>query len=1203
MSRQAWLRSAVATALLVGLWFGATSNWFVTGVILPAASSLTGVEIVARNFYWSPLFSRAAADDLRIGSEKNPYFKAGRAECGYGLFALLGGRVELDNVLVERGEFTLYSDRGRWSAVPIVWSEEKKSASAPSENRDSAPSSPLRLDLRHVNLVNSTFALVSGSGDAAGRAVFSNLRGKCERFANGERFTTELASDFTIDVGAAQLLTGSKARVGFDVVLGDDFIPRSGRISAGLNGITGRAGGRDLAGDQFILDGEFAEKSDVLEVKSLSLESRSGDTVGSRLELAGAVELKPFACRVDIREFKVSPEFAALWVGMFTGCDPGMVSAGGSGRVEFSRERFFCAGKLDVKHSGGVTLPGGRFELPDFDLKGECNFSVNLTTNQMDLRKLAVTVAGDGRRLLNLQLVDPVKGGWSDADAPEGKDFELDTDHLELRYFAPLLPPGYGVKLDGGVCSGKVRFSFFKRFSGVNILGALKLTEAAAVWRKNRTVIPEAELTLDGGFVPGRQVMVRSCSVLIRRGGRSVGALNLNGSWRIPDKSGEFSLRVADVGPGMLNFVLPKFSAVADGWRKFGGGNGWLEASGRVSEGGKNVRLGRLRFVLPDEGGDEMLSVSSNAIGYDFERGRFTETLKLTVEGSLIPARFNPLTRRGGLEFGSGHCRLKLDGVFDKELRELSLYGKLGGDKVDFALNGKRYHDFAFQNTLRAVVRGSGVVEFEEMDFYVKCGGKPAFRLEYPGVWNSQDGSYRGVWKLAYLNENTLNLFLDGRVQEARIDGKFNVDGKNNFRDIELNGSVTASGVKLSGAALDPFSGRFELNAARLNGVTRVKTLTAEVRQNSDPVFTALFKGGAGQYQLDIAELDIPPLLGAWGAEPAENDADRKSARESAPALVGCGNPWQLDLAVRHFKLNEGLTGSLFGRFKAGGGTLRSDDLKLGLNKSVYTGGVLLGNRPSGGVNWRWHMRGAAPLEIRPVVEFLLATDNETGLTGTVSAADVDLNGVLDMAPAVDSLGGRVSLDFADLNIPSGVTNGPFGKLLLLPVDGIAYLTEAMPQELSQWKSKLLDDKNVRRQLESVKFDRGEVKVEFNNGVAKIDSCRFFGPTVKRLIFGGSFSLKEPRDLNVSAKIAASGAEILIPITGTLDEPSLDVRHLLTGAAGNIFERLKQLKIIGVTPDSDSPDQVTPVIILDELPSAGALRELGKSFKDLIKGK
>ena len=126
-----------AILLIVFAVFFIRGSYFLTRVVLPLASSRTGVEISAQRAEWSWLESRVTVEKLRIGSEADPIFSAGRGTFRYHWRELWDGVLKFSDIRVWRGDFTLYrQEDGSWScfrdsAAPLSRGEtaaERRSA-------------------------------------------------------------------------------------------------------------------------------------------------------------------------------------------------------------------------------------------------------------------------------------------------------------------------------------------------------------------------------------------------------------------------------------------------------------------------------------------------------------------------------------------------------------------------------------------------------------------------------------------------------------------------------------------------------------------------------------------------------------------------------------------------------------------------------------------------------------------------------------------------------------------------------------------------------------------------------------------------------------------------------------------------------------------------------------------------------------------
>jgi hypothetical protein len=189
------------------------------------------------------------------------------------------------------------------------------------------------------------------------------------------------------------------------------------------------------------------------------------------------------------------------------------------------------------------------------------------------------------------------------------------------------------------------------------------------------------------------------------------------------------------------------------------------------------------------------------------------------------------------------------------------------------------------------------------------------------------------------------------------------------------------------------------------------------------------------------------------------------------------------------------------------------------------------------------------------------------------------------------SVKGSLKADFRDLYIPSNLSTGPFGRLLLYPVDVAAQLVGYLPNDLADWKARF--SLNRDREYSGVgvlRFDQGNVRLRCNAGKITVDHCHFLGPSVKRLSFEGDVELKDQQSVNLKARFSAIGGQLLIPIAGTLSDPELNWRAIATDPAVEVLRKIRNLKVVGINHQQNDKDE--PLIVLKDLPVSVFLKNI-----------
>ena len=175
------------------------SSAFITGVILPVVSNSIDLRIDAEEVNLSIFKAHLTATKLVVGSGKTALVKAEKLDGYFSFLDLLKGRMVFHDVLLNKAIITIAKDsNGRWTYESPVDNIPAKSSTLPVKQAESGRPEKVFLDLKNIQIRNSTFILSESKGKSPAHMEFKDLNINLSELKNNEPGTLTLKSRVAI---------------------------------------------------------------------------------------------------------------------------------------------------------------------------------------------------------------------------------------------------------------------------------------------------------------------------------------------------------------------------------------------------------------------------------------------------------------------------------------------------------------------------------------------------------------------------------------------------------------------------------------------------------------------------------------------------------------------------------------------------------------------------------------------------------------------------------------------------------------------------------------------------------------------------------------------------------------------------------------------------------------------------------------------
>ncbi len=580
-------------ALLVVAFFVLTSSGFLKSMVLPKVGAALNAKVDAESVSLSPFSSVEIRKLTVVPNGAEPLASVELARVRYSLFAILGGRIEVEEILVGSPSLTLVQKADGTSNLDPIMKKLGEGASAPAPAKGSAPGKPVQLDLRSFKIENASLSYRASAKDGSGMSAdVTGLNLTARDLKNGGKGRIEIGSGLKFEQRtAAPTVTTSGVqgtiKGGFDLGLSPELAPGAvgGKLEAQLQQATGAF--KEFQGFATVVSADLVPG----ELKRLAVEfARQGTAMGS-VTAAGPLDLAK-------KEAKLQVDVSAI--------DRNVLNlAGAAMGLDFATTRFDSANRIELTAGGQkvsitgsvtgsrVSVKKGEMVMPPVDLKDSYDVAVDLTAQSATVKAFALSGTQGGREILQGALSQPLQVSWApNAGALPDASVQLKISDFRLADWSALagtpLQGTLNAQAEFGVKGGGKDLGFrvaaglagMSGTFGSNVVknlgfdaavqgGVASFAEAA---KRRLTVAAEVkELTGEAAVVkfngyamaltsdiglPEGEVVIHDLQVRLRQRTQEGGSVGVKGRWNTVKGAGEIAVVAKDLNEAALKPFL-----------------------------------------------------------------------------------------------------------------------------------------------------------------------------------------------------------------------------------------------------------------------------------------------------------------------------------------------------------------------------------------------------------------------------------------------------------------------------------------------------------------------------------------------------------------------------------------------------------------------------------------------------------------------
>jgi len=438
--RRGWLRviawvCGILIALLIIVYFVATSGAFLKGVILPRVSKAMNAQITVSAASISP-FSQVVLQNLKVqttGTE--PLVSVPEVRLRYSLMDIIRGNIHVDEVTLASPTVALIvNPDGTSNLDPLLKAQQAK----PAEQKPAVPAKPpgakpLQLDLKKFALTDATIRQVKNYANGKRDVLeLSHVNVTLDDLKNGG--TGKLALGADISVENTNEVLQAKLTGDYALALTVDLQPASVKGSTRLDVSKAEGALADLAG----FGSDLSVEVTPTDIKEVALRFQKGDAHLGELRVSGPFDLAKTEGRLSIVLTGIDQRLLNL-AGAKAGMDFGSTTIGATNQVELAKggSVITASGELDVN---SFQLTRMNQTTPRLDLRQEYDVTVDRSQSAATLRHLTLTGTQNGNALLKAELTSPMQISWGNANNAVGNSaLTMTLANLDLADWKPFV--------------------------------------------------------------------------------------------------------------------------------------------------------------------------------------------------------------------------------------------------------------------------------------------------------------------------------------------------------------------------------------------------------------------------------------------------------------------------------------------------------------------------------------------------------------------------------------------------------------------------------------------------------------------------------------------------------------------------------------------------------------------------------------------
>jgi hypothetical protein len=1153
---------------LVAFWV-VTSSTFITGVILPAVSDSIELQIDAEEVEFSLFDSRLKAKKLLIWSGKTPILKAESLDANFSLSDLINGRFVFRDVILDKAVITIAKDSdGRWnyeSPQQIVSNivVNKTISSAPSVESENDEPEKIFLDLKNIQIKNSSFVLALGDiTKASDRIELHDLNINLPEFKNNSPSILTLKSRLSIKSNSGITVEHGEWNASLTAAFDDYLHPYEIKLDSNLNKLDGTINGVKINNSHltFNIDGQGNKKSIV--IKKFILRQTDKEFIKTNLELSSYINFEPFKIKGKLKIAPLSSELSSVLCQFTRQINPGKIGASLISDFEYSNSDFSSAGKLRLTRRGDAIIAGKKYKLPNIILNSKYDFSFDHAQKSLYVKHFNTELKDRGKTVLLLSTDRAFtyffnKQSFLKKRKPQ---ISLELRKLDLSLIRLLQPPDSNFILHNGQLDGDI-VCILDHKRKMRFGANLRADDLDLEINSKRFKNLGFEKKLSGFISQNLFLTIPKFHLKLKNKQKDV--LSFGGAANIDFKKNQadFSLNLKDFSSNEIaNLPLPSktINEITGITNKLDAFSLVAMLSGNMNLDKGIIKLNPVNFNV-FQNNKKVLNLSVQP--YDGLIENFTKksTSTLTVNNlsiKQVKKLINDQTLTNGYINGKVIAKVKDD------LNNISVNSSLTINKLELLRMKKIFKNLRFNLGFSASLINFDDIKIQE--FVCGMREKKKTILGFSGFGNLKlsEGSGKLDLALDYLNHKSLNIIAPGKLKNGILKGKLDVDIKEGFKNLKIKSHLNMMQF-IGGSVTEAVGGKSSFDIELKPDLFLCKEFHITVNNKNGEIITVngstiLPQGDAGKeviIKLSSKVIDIDKIKQLF--EPKDeslakagtkDDEDDEEEAEKAETTTEQSEPLEFDFGTRTYVLlmdlrgikhSSVLTAHLNSKIIAKKRNISVKHLEITSNKDKVNFQGDFVSTPKG-IKYDIDLK-SDKIDLNPIFHTFLRDDLKK-MKGVVKNLDIKLAGTGLLPVALwDNMKGSVRSDFENVKIPNDLSKTSMGKIFLLPFEIMVDIQKMIPdkavQAMGQAARYVLE---FQRDMKVLKFTDGKMRLDTSDGIIRIIDFHLNGKIVKSFSFAGKFGLGSRELLDLKSRLNINGIVLPVEMSGTVDKPKIN---------------------------------------------------------------
>ncbi len=1160
-----------------------TSSAFICGVVLPALSNSIGMRIDAGQVDLSVFKSRLTAKNISVGSGKTALAKAARLDASFSLSDLLKGRFVFRDVLLDKAIITIAKDSdGKWTY------ESPGQASAATPATETAPAGPvppiagengkaqkILLDLKNIQITNSTFILTTGDGGKApARMEFRDLNINLPEFRNNK--AADLTFKSRLSIQSSSGISVKQGNWNFTLAAAfDDYLrPYEIKLASNLDKLDGTINGIKINNNNLTLNLEASGNKKSITIEQFRLRQMDKKVVKTDVRISSCINFSPFKIKGKLKIAPLSAEIVSIFCQFTRQVNPGEVGVNWLSDFEYSEAGFSGAGKLKLTRRHAAIIAGKKYALPDLRLDSKYNFRFNRSEKALSVKYFTVELQEQNKRVLLLS-TDRAFTYLFDKKATRGKQkpqIVLQLRQLNLNLLKLLQTPNDNFILYGGRLDGDLAYAFGARqrvLFGANI----KVSNLDFQIDSRRFKNLELEQKMSGSMTRKLFISIPELQLNIKNKQKSILNFAAAGNIDLKGQTADFSLKTGNFSSKRIkDLPLPPetIKKIVRITRKIAPFSVSAASSGRVKLDKGTIKLNTLNCSIFQQNKKVLKLSFRPGNGMLRNLGKNSEAV-LTV-ADLSVKQFKKILEDDILK--DGYLNGKIIAKIKNNWNSITLDSALRIDKLELLRADKLFNAEALRFNLGFT---TSIINFDEINIRnFVCGIRRNKRLilGITGFGNLKPSNGAGEFNLAlnHLDHHFLNILAPGKFKNGVIRGSLKVNILDHFKHLRIKSNLDI--MRLSGGTLtETIDGKSSFDIVLKSGLFLCREFIIDLNGKNGKI--AIIKGStnnSGKSVLIKLSSKIIDLYKIKQLFARKNDAglipaaEKTSSGKAAASPAKPPEPWRFDFGkktyvllmdLRGIKYNSILTARINSKILGEGRRIAVKHLQIVSNKDKlnFQGDFL---STAKGIKYNLDLK-SNKFNLSPVFRTFLA-DNLQAMEGTLKNLHINLAGTgLRPASLWDNMTGFAGSDFTAVKIPNRLSDTPIGRIILLPFEIMIDIQKMIPGKTLKAIGKasrfVLD---FRDNIKILSFNKGKMDLKTRDGIIFIRDFHFNGNVVKNLSFAGRLGLGSRPVLDLKSRLNVNGIILPVDIAGTVQNPRINYSattiNFMTANAFNIID-------------------------------------------------